>query len=160
MALLTRNAPYRGGDGTHPETGHIPVPGPPALCYCGLATCWEQLASRTALDALTGHATTELAARAAAGDQRSCAVFARYAEHVGAGLGALVTAYRPDRVVICGGSARYLPLLRPGLSQALMRTPPFDWSPPVVAAALGERSGAIGAAVLARPGPGRHHPMG
>lgn len=159
VALLRDNAPYRGSDGTHPEAGHIPVPGPAAACYCGLGTCWEQLASRTALDAFTGNATAELAALAVAGDQRSCAVFAEYGEHVGVGLGALMTAFRPARVVICGGSARYLPLLRPGLSRALLRTPPFDWCPPVVAASLGEHSGAIGAAVLARRGAGRHHPL-
>jgi glucokinase len=150
VALLTGNTPYRGSDGTHPEAGHIPVPGLPAPCYCGLATCWEQLASRTALDALTGNATAEVAAKAAAGDHLCRAIFDRYGEHVGVGLGTLTAVFRPARVVICGSPARYLPLVKPGLNRALTRAQPFTWSPPVVAAALGEHSGAIGAAVMAR----------
>jgi glucokinase len=150
VALLTDNTAYRGSDGVHPEAGHIPVPGPSAPCYCGLATCWEQLASRTALEAATGHATEELAALAMAGDQRSGHIFGRYGEHVGIGLAALTTIFRPARVVLGGSVARYLPLLRPGLDRALTRTPPFNWAPPIVAAELGEYSGAIGAAVLAR----------
>jgi glucokinase len=150
VALLIDNAAYRGSDGVNPEAGHIPVPGPPAPCYCGLETCWEQLASRTALEVATGPATAELAALATAGDQRSRHIFDRYGEHVGIGVAALTTIFRPARVVLCGSVARYLPLLRPGLDRARTRTPPFSWTPPVVAAELGEYSGAIGAAVLAR----------
>lgn len=150
VSILTDNTPYRGSDGTHPEAGHIPVPGPPAPCYCGLATCWEQLASRTALDALTGNATTEVAAKAAAGDQPCRRIFDRYGEHVGVGLSTLTAIFRPARVVICGSPARYLPLIKPGINRALTRAQPFTWSPPIVAAALGEYSGAIGAAVMAR----------
>lgn len=150
VALLIGGTPYRGADGTHPEAGHIPVPGPPAPCYCGLSTCWEQLASRTALDAATSGATAQVAALAEAGDQHSRRVFDSYGEHVGAGLAALTTILRPARVVLGGSAARYLPLLRPGLDRAGTRAPPFSWTPPVVAAELGQYSGAIGAAVLAR----------
>ncbi|HXB47750.1 MAG TPA: ROK family protein [Streptosporangiaceae bacterium] len=150
VALLIGNAAYRGSDGTHPEAGHIPVPGPPAPCYCGLATCWEQLASRTALDALTGNATAEVAAKAAAGDQLCRRIFDRYGEHVGVGLSTLTAIFRPARVVICGSPARYLPLITPGINRALTRARPFTWSPPIVGAALAEYSGAIGAAVMAR----------
>lgn len=53
IAALTSGHLFRGADGSHPEAGHIPVGGPPAPCYCGLPNCWEQLASRTALDHLT-----------------------------------------------------------------------------------------------------------
>ena len=150
VALLIGNAPYRGSDGTHPEAGHIPIPGPPAPCYCGLATCWEQLASRTALDVLTGNATAEVATKAAAGDQVCRRIFDRYGEHVGVGLSTLTAIFRPARVVICGSPAQYLPLIKPGINRALTRAQPFTWSPPIVAAALGEYSGAIGAAVMAR----------
>src|SRR5579875_3201258 len=61
VAVLTPSGPVRAADGSHPEAGHIPVPGPAAPCYCGLPTCWEQLASRRALDALTSGHTEELA---------------------------------------------------------------------------------------------------
>jgi glucokinase len=125
VALLIGNAPYRGSDGIHPEAGHIPIPGPPAPCYCGLATCWEQLASRTALDALTGNATAEVATKAAAGDQVCRRIFERYGEHVGVGLSTLTAIFRPARVVICGSPAQYLPLIKPGISRALTRAQPF-----------------------------------
>ena len=150
VAMLHGSTPLRGSDGMHPEAGHIPVPGPPAPCYCGLATCFEQLASRRALDRLTGGATEDLAIAASAGDEPAREIFDRYAGHVGAGLATLTTVLRPARVVIGGSVARYLPLLMPGIDRALSRPEPFDWRPPVVAAALGEYSGAIGAAVLAR----------
>lgn len=148
--------PYRGSDGVHPEAGHIPVPGPPAPCYCGLATCWEQLASRTALDTATGHAADEVAAAATAGDQRSRQILDRYADNVGTGLATLTTVFRPARIVVGGSAARYLPLLRPGIDRALTRSRPYAWKPPVAAAELGDYSGAIGAAVLPRVSKG--HP--
>jgi glucokinase len=148
VALLRDGVPYRGSDGIHPEAGHIPVPGPAAPCYCGLATCWEQLASRTALDAATGQATEELAAAAAAGDPAARQLFDRYAGHVGAGLATLLAVFRPARVVVGGSAARYLTWLRPGIDRALSRCAPYDWNPPIAEAALGELSGAIGAAVL------------
>jgi glucokinase len=150
VALLTRGSAYAGSDGLHPEAGHIPVPGPPAPCYCGLPTCWEQLASRTALDAAAGHATARIASLAAAGDERSRDIFAQYGEYVGAGLAILTTVLRPARVVIGGSAAQYLPLLRPGLDRASAQLAPFACNPPAAGAALGEYSGAIGAAVLAR----------
>ena len=150
VALLHGATPYRGSDGVHPEAGHIPVPGPPAPCYCGLPVCWEQLASRTALDTATGHATDEMATAAAAGDPRSGRVFDRYAGHVGTGLATLLTVFRPARVVVGGSAAQYLPLLRPGIERALDRSGPFAWKPPIAAAELGEYSGAIGAAILPR----------
>ncbi|HEX3492026.1 MAG TPA: ROK family protein, partial [Streptosporangiaceae bacterium] len=148
VALLRDGVPYRGSDGIHPEAGHIPVPGPVAPCYCGLPTCWEQLGSRTALDAVTGQNTDELAAAAAAGDPASREVFDRYAGHVGTGLATLVSVFRPARVVVGGSAARYLTLLRPGIDRALSRCAPYDWNPPIAGAALGELSGAIGAAIL------------
>jgi glucokinase len=150
VALLTNNTPYRGSDGVNPEAGHIPIPGPPAPCYCGLRTCWEQLASRTALDIATGNATVERAAMAAAGDQPSCDIFTQYGQYVGVGLSILATAFRPARVVICGSVARYLPLFRAGISRTMTQSRPYSWTPPIAAAELGEYSGAIGAAVLAR----------
>ena len=150
VALLHNSTPYRGGDGAHPECGHIPVPGPPAPCYCGLPTCWEQLASRTALDTATGHATEEIALAATAGDERCRQILDRYAEHVGTGLATLLTVFRPARVVLGGSASQHLPLLRPGIDRALRRSQPYAWNPPITAAELGEYSGAIGAAVLPR----------
>lgn len=61
------------------------------------------------------------------------------------------TIYRPEQVIFGGGAARYLPLWEPGLTASIVRTEPFDWTPHLAQAQLGALSGAIGAAVLARP---------
>ena len=147
VAMLDDGRPFRAADGSHPEAGHLPVPGPPAPCYCGLACCWEQLASRTALDTLTGDRTQDWAG---SGEPATSATFQTYGERVGVGLGSLLTIFRPDRVVLGGGAARFLPRFELGLRTALTRNRGHDWAPPIVAAQLGALSGAIGAAVLAR----------
>jgi glucokinase len=150
VAALTGGRPFRSADGGHPEAGHIPVGGPPAPCYCGLPNCWEQLASRTALDHLTGNATEALAAKARGGDVAAAQVFGTYGERVGTGLLTVLAIFRPDRVVIAGGAARFIDLFGHGLRRSLDRGPKYTPKPAVVAAELGNLSGAIGAAVMAR----------
>jgi len=150
VAALTGGRPFRGADGGHPEAGHIPVSGPCAPCYCGLPSCWEQLASRTALDHLTGNDTEALAAKARGGDVAAAQMFDTYGERIGTGLLTLLAIFRPDRVVVAGGAARFIDLFRPGLRRSLGRGPKYTPKPAVVAAELGNLSGAIGAAVMAR----------
>jgi glucokinase len=151
VAVLRGTTPYRAADGSHPEAGHITVAGPHAPCYCGLLTCWEQLASRTALDALTGDDPARAAARARGGDPLVRALFALYGERVGHGLATLITLFRPDCLVLGGGAAQFLDLLELGISRSLERTSGYDWSVPMVPARLGSLAGAIGAAVMASP---------
>lgn len=150
VSVLAEGRPFRGPDGIHPEAGHIPVPGTAARCYCGLGTCWEQLASRQALDALTDNRTAELAVAAVAGDVHAMDVFEDYGRRVGTGTGALVTIFRPERIVFGGSAAQYLPLFAGGLEHEFGRSGAFQCSVDVVEAALGSLSGAIGAAVMAR----------
>jgi glucokinase len=168
LCVLNHGQPHRGGDGLHPEAGHLPVPGPPAPCYCGLPACWEQKASRTALaratQSLTGTGTAPpqsmqaAAAQAREGDQAAQDLFCQYGNDVGQGLAALTTIFRPDRVVIGGSTAAYLDLFLPGIQQAASRRPPFQINLDPRAAELGDLAGAIGAAELARTRhPGQPH---
>jgi glucokinase len=150
VAALAGGRPFRGTDGSHPEAGHIPVGGLPAPCYCGLPSCWEQLASRTALDRLTQDATEACAVNARGGDAAAARLFDAYGECVGAGLVILLAIFRPDRVVVAGSAARFLDLFGHGLRRALDRGPRYTPTPAVAAAELGDLSGAIGAAVMAR----------
>lgn len=76
VALLCHGHAARAADGSHPEAGHLAVNGPSAPCYCGLPTCWEQLASRTALDRLTDNRSAELAIKARTGDPDAAASLA------------------------------------------------------------------------------------
>jgi glucokinase len=150
VALLCHGHAARAADGSHPEAGHLAVNGPSAPCYCGLPTCWEQLASRTALDRLTGNRSAELAIKARTGDPDAAAVFDVYGRRVGTGLGTLLTLLKPDRVVIGGGAARYLDLAETGIRRSLRRAPGFTAVLELRAAELGNLAGAIGAAILAR----------
>jgi glucokinase len=150
VSMLIDGLPFRSADGTHPEAGHLPIPGPAAPCYCGLDICWEQLASRTALDVATGQTTAETAARADGGDRDALKLFELYGERVGLGASALATIFRPDRLVIGGSAAKYLPLFAAGFERGLARNPSFAWTPPYDAGQLGALSGAIGAAVMVR----------
>jgi glucokinase len=150
VGLVAGGQLVRAGDGTHPEAGHIAVPDAPVPCYCGLARCWEQAASRTALEALTGDDPAVVAAAARDGDVRAAQSFERYGQLLASGLGTLLTVFRPDRVVLGGSAAQYLDLFAAALAAGLDRDAPYQWAPPVVPAELAELSGAIGAAVLAR----------
>lgn len=154
VAMLIGGRPVRAADGSHPEAGHIAIPGPPAPCYCGLLTCWEQLASRTALNTLTRHTTDDLAVLARAGDPAATGLFDQFGQHVGAGLATLLTRYRPDRVLIGGGAAPHLDLFRAAMTRQLHRSATYQSTQTVDAAQLGNIAGAVGAAVISRERPG------
>jgi len=157
VALVDHGRPFRGGDGSHPEAGHIPIAdlGPP--CYCGQRGCWEALASRTALDqALAPHwpANTDTAARRAwltrhAAEPAVADVLARYGRHVGAGLASLQAVYQPQVTVLGGAAAEYLCHYAPAMEKAMHRNPPFTHAAPTVIGKLGDWAGAIGASLLA-----------
>jgi len=152
VAALINGRLVRGADGCHPEAEHIGVTGRAAPCYCGLPTCWEQLASRTALSHLADGEIHEIAGKAQRGDAVALQLFNTYGERVAAGLMTLLTIFRPDRVVIGGSAAQYFGLFEASLRRNLQRAPKYTWNPPLLPAELGNLSGAIGAAVLGRAG--------
>ena len=100
---------------------------------------------------MAGQPADALAGRARDGGAAAAQVFDTYGERVGAGLVTLLAIFRPDRVVVTGGAARFLDLFGDGLRRSLDRSPKYSPKPAVVAAELGDLSGAIGAAVMARP---------
>jgi glucokinase len=148
VCVLSCGRPVRAADGSHPEAGHIGVSGPAAPCYCGLASCWEQVASRTALNHLAVGRAGEIAQSARNGDPAGTDLFGEYGERVGAGLATLLTLYKPDRVVIGGGAAQYLDVFHAGMRRSLTRSSEYSCSPEFLAAEIGNVAGAVGAAVL------------
>lgn len=160
VAVVNDGAPYTGTDGITPESGHIQVAGEGNPCYCGLTNCWEQVASRAALQRLALAAAP--AHVAASGPQAAVAhlarttdpdgVFAAFAGRVVLGLTTLLTVHRPDVVVLGGSGAEQFELIEPGLLTGLADRPayyaPFALRP----AALGDLSGALGAACLSDVG--------
>jgi len=135
--LIKDERPVRAADGQHPEGGHIAVAGAGSPCYCGLPQCWEQVASRTALDRLRQthiYPASEL--------------WLEYADRVASGLVSLLTLYHPASVVIGGSVAQHWNELEDPLRRALTPFREFDSSARLGASQLGERAGALGAALL------------
>ncbi len=153
-ACVDEAGPVRGGDGWHPEGGHIAVPSAPGPCYCGLASCWEQAASRRALERLIErdglYPDVESAARdARAGSGQAMSVFARYGDAVGSGLVTLSGLFRPECIVIGGGAAAYADLFLERAARAMERTEGYATTRDLRVSELGVLAGAIGAACLA-----------
>lgn len=157
VCLLVDGDPFRGPASAHPEGGHIPITGGTDRCYCGMTGCWEQVASRSALQAslaplLPSGAPPDqllpLGAAAAPADARIREVFTAYGRLVGRGLGTLQSLYMPDVVVLGGSAAAHLGLFAAGMDRELER--PADLVRPMaIRGAVLDEAGALGAALLA-----------
>jgi glucokinase len=172
--IVTGGRVYRGGFGLAAEIGHITVDPAGPACACGADGHWEAVASGTALGrmgrerAARGEAPGVLARAggvleaitgfhvgdsAQAGEADGLAILAAYARAVATGLGGLVNVLDPELVVISGGLVELGDVLLDPVRAELTRfvvAPTRRTLPPVVPAELGERAGAVGAAVLAR----------
>ena len=165
----------RGANGFAGEIGHMIVDPDGPECPCGQRGCWERFASGSGLGRLAreeaaarpGGAVARLAggdpslargehvtAAAAEGDGGARAVMDEFARWVALGLVNRANVFDPSRCVIGGGLVGagevVLGPIRTALSEARLVAP--EHRPPVeiVAAQLGERAGAVGAALLAR----------
>lgn len=163
--------PLRGAHGFGGEAGHMVVdPGGPP-CPCGRRGCWERFASGGGLGQLGREAALahrfargvalagepeavrgEHVTRAAAeGDPDALAILARFADWVALGVGNLLAVLDSSLVVIGGGLVEAGDLLldpvRAALPAHLMAAEERS-DVRVVAAELGERAGAVGAALL------------
>ena len=119
-------------------------------CNCGNRGCLEAFvrAERIA-EACGTKGAAEAFARARAGDARALEGLADVGRHLGIGIGNLIVAVTPDRVVVGGGVSAGLDLLLPTVWQELRRrvhVTSLD-AVEIVAAELGTWAGAIGAAV-------------
>jgi glucokinase len=174
--MLLDGRVYRGGHHLGGEIGHFTVERDGPLCACGERGHWEAIASGNALGrmaremvagrgggaivaaaggdarAVTGE---HVGAAAAAGDNDAQEVLLQYAENVALGLAGLANILDPERIVIAGGIVELGALLFGPLREAFGRhLEGVDYRPAIelVPAELGERAGAVGAAVLARGG--------
>lgn len=163
----------RGANGFAGEPGHMVVDPRGPLCPCGRRGCWERFASGSGLGRLARDAAAagragrvvELAGgdpeavrgehvtlAAQEGDRGALAVLREFGWWVALGIANLVNVLDPEVVVVGGGLAEAGELLLAPVRERfgeLVLAP--DQRPPVriVAAELGERAGAIGAALLA-----------
>jgi glucokinase len=165
-----------GTSGFAGEIGHMVVDpsGPP--CPCGRRGCWERYASGAGLGVRAREAAMagrlhdvvqraggdaesvrgeDVSAAAAAGDPEARQVIEEVGWWVGFGLANLAGVLDPECFVLGGGLVGVGELLLDSARRAYdalveggSRRPP----PVIVAAAFGERAGAVGAALAARQG--------
>ncbi|MEY2850004.1 MAG: hypothetical protein RI885_2671 [Actinomycetota bacterium] len=159
VCMLQRGEPVRGADGLHPETGHMSIGGSIARCYCGRDTCWEQAASRSALQracaALVVNPTNSsqdidtMAQLASAGDQPAISVFDDFGLRLAHGVATLLAVYRPEVLIIGGSGSAYFTHFRVALHRTLGGLTGTFPPSTISVAHFGEHGGAIGAAALA-----------
>lgn len=163
----------RGANGFAGEPGHMVVDPRGPLCPCGRRGCWERFASGSGLGRLArdaaaaGRATrvVELAGgdpeavrgehvtlAAREGDRGALAVLREFGWWVAIGIANLVNVLDPEVVVVGGGLAEAGELLISPVRERfaeLVLAPEHRPQVRIVAAHLGERAGAVGAALLA-----------
>lgn len=159
VAYLVQGVPVRGRDGAHPEAGHIAVSTATPDCYCGRRTCWEQGASRLALQKAAASllglraddrtAIDSLAARADADEAAARAVFASYGAALAEGLANLLAVLRVRTVVLGGGASAYFHRFEPAVTAELAELGCWISTPRLLPTQLDDDGGAIGAALLA-----------
>jgi glucokinase len=171
--IVSEGKLYRGAHGFAAEIGHIIVePGGP-LCGCGNLGCWEQVASGRAIGRLGRQAAlehpesvmvevaggdpekvtgVEVTAAARQGDRVAVGVLAEVGRRLGEGIAGLVNVLDPDIVVVGGGAIEAGELLLEPARRAFVdsvEAPDHRPEVPIVAAALANDAGAVGAADLA-----------
>ncbi len=144
-----------GTNGFAGEMGHMCIDRNGPKCKCGNRGCWEMIASGSALTGAAvgvGLKPETLASDARSGRAEALRVFAEFADAVALGLATVAYAFDPDVIVLGGGVSTSADVLIPLVQDRLgvhiyaAHSRPL---PRVVAASLGERASAIGAALLA-----------
>jgi glucokinase len=175
--LVAGGRVLRGANGFGGEIGHMVVDPAGPACPCGRRGCWERYASGSGLGRLAREAAhagqapilVEMAGgdpelvrgehvteAATSGDHEAKAVMARFAWWLALGLSNLAEVLDPDVFVLAGGMVEAGEVLLEPTRQAFREVALVGSRRPavrIVGAALGERAGALGAAVLAREGP-------
>jgi len=169
--IVTDGKLFVGGQGLGAELGHMVLQMEGAPCGCGLNGCIEAYCSVTALVKQTRRAmdldldsamhayareTGLVDGRTAfecskGGDKAALFVVENYCRYLANAIGSLVTAFRPDVVLIGGGLSNQREYLMDKLNALLPR---FVFAsdvigvPPILRATLGNDAGTIGAAFL------------
>ncbi|MEW2380920.1 ROK family protein [Micromonospora sp. NPDC047707] len=149
-----------GAHGAAGEIGHILVRPRGPLCGCGRAGCLEAVSSASAVARryaeLTDPVATaptvtaaEVAALAAAGDPPARQAWSEAVEALADGLATGQALFDVETIVLGGGLAQAGAQLLEPLRAALHDRMTFHREPRLVAAALGDEAGCLGAALLA-----------
>ena len=148
--LVANGGLVTGSQGFAGEIGHMTVDPGGRRCGCGMSGCWERYASGSALTEVAG---VDVFARVRTGDDAARTAMDEWSRWVGIGLANLVNAIDPEAIVIGGGVVEEASeFLGPVERHMAASTYSSDRRrlPRVIAARLGARAGAIGAALLGR----------
>jgi len=142
---------FLGCNGAAVEPGLIGIDpyGPP--CNSGNNGSLESFCSISALTTAAGCSPLELSQRAAAGDQVALAAWQSYGLLLGCGVSSLIYCFTPQRFLLGGGISAAFPYFAPALrAEVDMRVlAPSRQGLEIMAAALGNGAGRLGAARLA-----------
>jgi glucokinase len=158
----------RGRGGRAGHVGHMIVTEADVLCNCGNRGCWEALASGPALaaaaqaalslhpdsliKAIAGEGPIDarmVGSAARKGDELALRLVRREAEILGAGIASLIHLFSPECVILGGGLSALFDLMQPTIEAAIAaRAMPAFRDTRLVKAALGDRTGVVGAASL------------
>jgi glucokinase len=147
---------YRGVNAAHPEIGHHVIDPSGPLCFCGAHGCWEVLASGPAMErwAQAQHpqapplSAREICTLAEQGDENSLVAVKRTRRYLAIGLANLVTLYTPECIALGGGLMQSFSLFEDEIRSTIKNNcglVPHE-RVHLVQAALGARSGLVGAA--------------
>ncbi|HEY1733529.1 MAG TPA: ROK family protein [Acidimicrobiales bacterium] len=153
-SLQIAGRPFAGG-GFAGELGHVDV-GHAERCVCGRPGCLEAIASASAISrryrARSGRGVigAEAVARLVAhGDPDARAVWDEAVDSLALALSWLAGVLAPETVIIGGGLSRAGDLLMTPLAERTEQRLTFQRRFRLLPAALGERAGCLGAALLA-----------
>ncbi|MGH3436641.1 MAG: ROK family protein [Sciscionella sp.] len=153
-AIVLDGRPYAAG-GWAGELGHVVVAPGGRCCGCGGRGCLETVASAAAVAARYAEAggpsvdAEEVLRRAAGDDPLAAAVLHDAATALAMALAMYVSVLAPQLIVVGGGLAAAGNQLLDPLATLLSEQLSFQRAPKLVTAALGERAGCLGAALLA-----------
>lgn len=156
-----------GRRGMAAHVGHLRMAPDGPRCSCGASGCFEALAAGPALTrrgqaaaAAPGYLATiartrpveaaDIVAGAREGDPACTALLDEEARLLGQGFASFLHLFSPELLIVGGGVANAFDLMAATIRATLAREamPPFR-DVPVVAAALGDNAGLVGAATLA-----------
>lgn len=169
--IICRGEIYRGADGAAGDVGHICVDPQGPVCHCGNIGCVEAMAggpaiARMALEAAErgespllarlleerGTLTpVEVGQASREGDPVANRIIQRAGQLIGQMLASLVNFFNPSQILVGGGVTRVGPLLLASIRQSVyQRSLPLSTRHLYIGyTQLGERSGIVGAGVLA-----------
>jgi glucokinase len=150
-AVLADGRLIKGQIGRAGHLGHVTVNSEGAVDIVNTPGSLEQMIGNYNLRERSNgrfDSTRKLVEAHLAGDREASEVWLRSVFHLGAAIASFINAFDPEIVIIGGGIAQAGPALFDPLANNLDK---FEWRPmghrvPVIAAELGEKAGAIGAA--------------